>query len=168
MDLPAATPLPENLFPQEYLLAVRELAERDADEVQTFVRELLAQISPSGLCPETIFLPSTILTGIGMALRLLRWESLSIPWIQENDLPTSTQLLHRVCGDFVQGDYQELDRYLAQISARILRIHHEHFVWSVHEMPALADIAVISEVDAEFIDALCDFFIQQIQRDPRS
>jgi len=168
MDMPAATLLPENSFPKDYLQAVRELAERDADEVNTFVRELLAQMHPTGLCPETIVLPSPMLVGIGMALRLLRWESLRVPGIYEAELPTSMQLLHRVFDDFEQGDLQGLDRYVAQISGRILRIYHEYFVWSVQEVPALADLAVISEVDADFVEALCDFFIQQIQRDPRS
>lgn len=149
-----------DIFGPELVAAVKTQAELDAVGVAEFLRSsgILLPTETGGYCH--LSLAPCVLLGLALAIRLRRWELNHIRVHVDAGLPTSAEVFDKVT-QFLSG--QALNQFVMQTSVQALRLYHESFVWSAPECDLGVDIAIIAQEDEQFLDALAEFLIQQVQ-----
>lgn len=144
----------------QFLEAIRHQAEADATSVAEFVRSAGVQVQQQNGTYEPLGLPPEMLLGLGLAVRLRRWELQGVRLHLEAGIPSSTEVLDRVTSEcsgsalfgFVEGIYP-----------KTLQIYRESFLWSGQDCDLNVDLALVAQEDDEFIDAVADFLLSQLE-----
>ena len=99
-------------LPADLLAKVQAEAEQDADDVAEFIRRAAIRCSAKVLKRQAIYLPREALLGLGLAMRLHRWERIGLPIHLAFGLPSSTEVVKFVtrnmwhsCGRFRITDH---------------------------------------------------------------
>ncbi|HUE69842.1 MAG TPA: hypothetical protein VMP01_03045 [Pirellulaceae bacterium] len=140
--------LEKDFVPPELLDAFRSLAVRDCEGTC----RLLELLYPDAI--KRPALPRETLIGLGLAIRLSRWELVSIDLHIQAGLPSGQQMLDRVAD---LGHGPELWRIVQEVLTGANRIFAESFLWGDSDVDQV-DLAVVSDSDDEdFLDAMADF-----------
>lgn len=157
MDATALQPPELNRYFSE---SVIRQAETDAIGVAELVRSAGVQGQPKNGKYEPLGLPPEMLLGLGLAIRLRRWELHRICGHLEAGLPSSSEIMDRVtsecCGPALLG-------FVSEIYVKTLQIYRESFLWSGGDCDLTVDLAVVAKEDDEFIDTVADFLFSQLE-----
>lgn len=140
--------------------AVIRQAEADATSVAELVRSAGVQVQRQNGTYEPLGLPPEMLLGLGLAVRLRRWELHGIRCHLDAGIPSSTEVMHRVTSE-CSGS--ALLGFVEEIYPKTLQIYRESFLWSGRDCDHTVDLAVVAQEDNEFIDAVADFLLSQLE-----
>lgn len=149
-------------FPDEFNRAVEREAEKDADEVAVFLSNPQFSEQLKVRLGDVVMVPVDVLLGLGLVIRLRRWEFAGIQCHLDAGLPSADQVCQQVLAPVRSP---ELASFVADSWRRALQAFHESIVWSTEGCDLSAIFALqATEEDDDFIEGVADFLWQQIQR----
>ena len=140
-------------YPAELIQFAVAEAERDADEVATF-------LAAAGLAPppgDTRGIPPGVLLDLGAIVRLRRWEAAGLAVHTEAGLPTADAALTRLVALLVAAASDRTVLATAGVLARsVFELTVNRFAWTAQ--PELGtDVVLLADDEDALVDALAQF-----------
>lgn len=139
-------------FPTSLVQAVTYEAERDADLVGGFLRDLGISATPK----KPIALPASFLLDLAAALRILSWETVGLNPQHIAGLPSARSALRDVLSSLLAYGNRSGTDPSTSLRVRVMQAFVERFAWC-GGIELDADV-VLSETDNDaLLDALADY-----------
>lgn len=153
-------------LPAELLAKVQAEAEQDADDVAEFIHRAAMRCSAKSPISQAIYLPREALLGLGLAMRLHRWERIGLPIQLAFGLPSSTEVVkfvtHKMRGARLTELVDVLSNAVAQVVIQFLQ-------WSMSDCELQCDLAIVAQFDEELLlDAVADLVWQVAEQQQRA
>ena len=145
-------------LPADLLAKVQAEAEQDADDVAEFIRRAAIRCSAKVPKRQAIYLPREALLGLGLAMRLHRWERIGLPIHLAFGLPSSTEVVKFVTRNMRGARLAELVDVLSDAVAQVVI---QFLPWSMSDCELQCDLAIVAQLDEELLlDAVADLVWQ--------
>ncbi len=146
-------------FPPELIAAIKAQAESEADAVGAFLRE--SGLHPRGRSPdEPSSFPLEYLVGIGLGIRLRRWQQANIVAHINAGLPLAKELFSRI-GELVRG--APLRGLVARVFMTLGPVIQTSFLWWVDDDDSRIEMEIVTGDKEQVLEAVADYLWQQIQ-----
>ncbi len=147
-------------FPPELIAAIKAQAESDADAVGAFLRE--SGLHPRVRCPdEPSSFPLEYLVGIGLGIRLRRWQQANIVAHINAGLPSAEEFFSQI-GALVRGD--SLRGLVARVFMTLGPVIQTSFLWWVDDDDSRIEMEIVTGDKEQVLEAVADYLWEQIQR----
>ena len=156
----ALTHVPELAgFPPELIAAIKAQAESDADAAGAFFRE--SDLDARARCSdEPILFPLEYFIGIGLGIRLRRWQRANMVTHIKAGLPSAEELFSRI-GTLVRG--VPLCELVTKVLMTLGPVIQTSFLWWVDDDDPRIEMAIATSNKEQLLEAVADYLWQQIQ-----
>ncbi len=149
-------------LPAELIAKVQAAAEQDAEDVADFIRRAAMRCSAKSPKRQSVELPREALLGLGLALRLHRWERIGLPIHLAFGLPSATEVM-RFVTTHMQGP--RLEQFINALLAAMTRIVSDYLLWSSTDSKDFVEMVIAGAADEEvLLDAVVELVFQAALR----
>ncbi len=149
-------------LPAGLLAKLQAEAEQDADDVAEFVRRAAIRCSAKSPKCQAVELPREALLGLGLALRLPRWERIGLPIHLAFGLPSATEVMRFVTAH-MRGP--KLEEFIKVLSTALTQVVSEYLLWWSPDSKDCVEMVIAGAVNEELLlDAVVELVFQAASR----
>ena len=149
-------------LPAALLAKAQAEAEQDADDVADFIRRAALRCSAKSPKRQAVELPREALLGLGLALRLHRWERIGLPIHLAFGLPSATEVMRFVTAH-MQGP--QLEQFIKALLAAVTQTVSDYLLWSSPDSNDCVEMVIAGAADEDvLLDAVVELVFQAALR----